>query len=100
MMRDCAKSALSTLNYSSSNEAPLRNSFCVAQRTSHNSLDPTRSGDGCAGTSPVPFPNGHRSNHAGLPIPAEETDMKAWRKPKTAEIRVGTEINAYACAGL
>ncbi|AWB09003.1 pyrroloquinoline quinone precursor peptide PqqA [Azospirillum lipoferum] len=26
--------------------------------------------------------------------------MKTWRKPTTAEIRVGTEINAYACAGL
>ena len=34
------------------------------------------------------------------PFPAEEKDMKTWRKPKTAEIRVGTEINAYACAGL
>ncbi|ALG72287.1 pyrroloquinoline quinone biosynthesis protein PqqA [Azospirillum sp. TSH100] len=26
--------------------------------------------------------------------------MKTWRKPKTTEIAVGTEINAYACAGL
>ncbi|AWK89693.1 pyrroloquinoline quinone precursor peptide PqqA (plasmid) [Azospirillum thermophilum] len=26
--------------------------------------------------------------------------MKSWRKPKTTEIAVGTEINAYACAGL
>ncbi len=26
--------------------------------------------------------------------------MKAWRKPKTIEIAVGTEINAYACAAL
>lgn len=29
-----------------------------------------------------------------------ETTMKAWRKPKTTEIAVGTEINAYACAAL
>ncbi|WP_372395950.1 pyrroloquinoline quinone precursor peptide PqqA [Azospirillum sp. HJ39] len=26
--------------------------------------------------------------------------MKSWRKPTTVEISVGTEINAYACAGL
>ncbi|RUQ62213.1 MULTISPECIES: pyrroloquinoline quinone precursor peptide PqqA [Azospirillum] len=26
--------------------------------------------------------------------------MKTWRKPKTTEIAVGTEINAYACAAL
>ncbi|RJF81242.1 pyrroloquinoline quinone precursor peptide PqqA [Azospirillum cavernae] len=26
--------------------------------------------------------------------------MKSWRKPKTTEIAVGTEINAYACAAL
>jgi len=26
--------------------------------------------------------------------------MKTWRKPKILEIAVGTEINAYACAGL
>lgn len=26
--------------------------------------------------------------------------MKTWRKPKISEISVGTEINAYACAGL
>nr|WP_138060503.1 pyrroloquinoline quinone precursor peptide PqqA [Azospirillum sp. SYSU D00513] len=26
--------------------------------------------------------------------------MKVWRKPKVAEISVGCEINAYACAGL
>ncbi|PGH57450.1 pyrroloquinoline quinone precursor peptide PqqA [Azospirillum melinis] len=26
--------------------------------------------------------------------------MKTWRKPKIVEISVGTEINAYACAGL
>lgn len=34
--------------------------------------------------------------------PAAEGDrtMKSWRKPKTTEIAVGTEINAYACAGL
>ncbi|WP_238474879.1 MULTISPECIES: pyrroloquinoline quinone precursor peptide PqqA [Azospirillum] len=29
-----------------------------------------------------------------------ETAMKSWRKPKTTEIAVGTEINAYACAAL
>ncbi|MBY6264809.1 pyrroloquinoline quinone precursor peptide PqqA [Azospirillum sp. 412522] len=26
--------------------------------------------------------------------------MKTWRKPTIIEISVGTEINAYACAGL
>ncbi|KAA0574546.1 pyrroloquinoline quinone precursor peptide PqqA [Azospirillum melinis] len=26
--------------------------------------------------------------------------MKTWRKPTIVEISVGTEINAYACAGL
>jgi len=26
--------------------------------------------------------------------------MKTWHKPKTTEIAVGTEINAYACAAL
>ncbi|WP_082109395.1 pyrroloquinoline quinone precursor peptide PqqA [Azospirillum thiophilum] len=26
--------------------------------------------------------------------------MKSWRKPTIVEIPVGTEINAYACAGL
>ncbi|WP_109107272.1 pyrroloquinoline quinone precursor peptide PqqA [Azospirillum sp. TSO35-2] len=26
--------------------------------------------------------------------------MKTWRKPTIVEIPVGTEINAYACAGL
>ncbi|QCG91104.1 pyrroloquinoline quinone precursor peptide PqqA [Azospirillum sp. TSH100] len=26
--------------------------------------------------------------------------MKTWRKPTIVEILVGTEINAYACAGL
>ncbi|HYG90165.1 MAG TPA: pyrroloquinoline quinone precursor peptide PqqA [Azospirillum sp.] len=26
--------------------------------------------------------------------------MKTWRKPTIIEIAVGTEINAYACAGL
>jgi coenzyme PQQ precursor peptide PqqA len=30
----------------------------------------------------------------------EHHAMKTWRKPKTTEIAVGTEINAYACAGL
>ncbi|WP_247894375.1 pyrroloquinoline quinone precursor peptide PqqA [Azospirillum sp. B510] len=30
----------------------------------------------------------------------EQPAMKTWRKPKTIEIAVGTEINAYACAGL
>jgi len=99
-IRDCAISAPNALIYSDSNEALSLIPFCIAQRTSHNSLVPTRSGDGRVGTSTVPFPNGLCGNHAGLPIPAEETDMKTWRKPKTAEIRVGTEINAYACAGL
>jgi coenzyme PQQ precursor peptide PqqA len=99
-MRDCAISALNALIYSNSNEAGSHSSFRIAQRTSLNSHFSIRSGDGGTGASPVPFPNGHQGNHAGLPIPAEETDMKTWRKPKTAEIRVGTEINAYACAGL
>lgn len=30
----------------------------------------------------------------------EGPPMKTWRKPQTTEIAVGTEINAYACAGL
>ncbi|MDR6773488.1 pyrroloquinoline quinone precursor peptide PqqA [Azospirillum sp. BE72] len=98
--RDCAISALNALIYSNSKEKRSRSSFRIAQRTSLNSHFSIHSGDGGAGTSPVPFPNGHQGNHAGSPIPAEETDMKTWRKPKTAEIRVGTEINAYACAGL
>ncbi|WP_247884048.1 pyrroloquinoline quinone precursor peptide PqqA [Azospirillum sp. B21] len=99
-IRDCAISALNALIYSNSKEGSSRSSFRTAQRTSLNSHFSIHSGDGGAGTSPVPFPNGLHGNHAGLPIPAEETDMKTWRKPKTAEIRVGTEINAYACAGL
>ncbi|MCG5242655.1 pyrroloquinoline quinone precursor peptide PqqA [Azospirillum doebereinerae] len=32
--------------------------------------------------------------------PLGEQAMKTWRKPKTTEIAVGTEINAYACAAL
>lgn len=32
--------------------------------------------------------------------PLGEHTMKTWRKPKTTEIAVGTEINAYACAAL
>ncbi|WP_418208642.1 pyrroloquinoline quinone precursor peptide PqqA [Azospirillum humicireducens] len=99
-MRCCARSAPNRLIYSNSNEVPPRSSFRIAQRTSLNSHFAIRSGDGRPGTSPVPFPNGPHGNHADLPIPAEETDMKTWRKPTTAEIRVGTEINAYACAGL
>jgi len=27
-----------------------------------------------------------------------ENDMKKWSKPRISEIRVGMEINAYACA--
>ncbi|WP_452005733.1 pyrroloquinoline quinone precursor peptide PqqA [Azospirillum largimobile] len=99
-MQCYTNSALNDLIYSSSKQVFLLISPCIAQRTSHNSLITTRSGDGRAGPSTVPFPNGHQGNHAGSPIAAEETDMKTWRKPKTAEIRVGTEINAYACAGL
>ena len=99
-IRDCTISAFKTLNYSSSKEVRPRSSFRIAQRTSLNSQFPPHSGNGRAWTSAVPFPNGLHGNHAGSPIPAEETDMKTWRKPKTAEIRVGTEINAYACAGL
>jgi coenzyme PQQ precursor peptide PqqA len=43
---------------------------------------------------------GSSGNPACSPIPTEESDMKTWRKPTIVEISVGTEINAYACAGL
>ncbi len=42
------------------------------------------------------------ANHLGHQQSAnrETSTMKTWRKPKTTEIAVGTEINAYACAAL
>lgn len=52
----------------------------------------------------APFPARYSAHRPIILVrnsqPLGEHTMKTWRKPKTTEIAVGTEINAYACAAL